>query len=58
MPAEQVTDVPAPSAGLPNRPGFLLSRPVPAAAIDELLAAPAPLLPLSLAEGHPSVQLA
>ncbi|HEY3237927.1 MAG TPA: bifunctional diguanylate cyclase/phosphodiesterase [Acidimicrobiia bacterium] len=38
--------------------GFLLSRPVPAAAIDRLLAAPAPLLPLGLTEDDRSVQRA
>lgn len=36
--------------------GFLLSRPVPAAAIEELLAAPAALLPPGLAEPGPAVQ--
>jgi diguanylate cyclase (GGDEF)-like protein len=38
--------------------GFLLSRPMPAAAIDQLLAAPEPLLDLELANIAPSAQLA
>jgi diguanylate cyclase (GGDEF)-like protein len=37
--------------------GFLLSRPMPAAAIDQLLAAPEPLLGLELANTAPSGQL-
>jgi len=37
--------------------GFLLSRPMPAAAISQLLAAPAPLLPLPLPPISPSPQL-
>jgi EAL domain-containing protein (putative c-di-GMP-specific phosphodiesterase class I) len=37
--------------------GFLLSRPMPAAAIGQLLAAPAPLLPLHLPPISPSPQL-
>ena len=35
--------------------GFLMSRPVPTAAIDELLAVPMPLLPLALVEADASV---
>jgi diguanylate cyclase (GGDEF)-like protein len=37
--------------------GFLLSRPMPAAAIDQLLATPAPLLPLPVRPLGPSPQL-
>ena len=36
--------------------GFLLSRPVPAAAIDQFLATPAPLLPVEFVELGPGVE--